>query len=1059
MPIFEFNENRDAWAAIRGFVYQVDQTLLRWIQLGEKQRLELERGEDIDVVEIEKAFLTTEESEQKRILEQIKHRQSGISLASPVAREAIANFSEHLHRNTDGFELEFRFITNAKIAPERPPLPSGVPGIHLWEKVRTGGLSSSDALIAVGAISTHLKGMARPVPVNPEVWERLQVRLDAPAESFRAFIKRFEWALEAPLSADLQNAVMQELASKRGVPATELETAYAKLFLYVFRLLSRPGLKQLSASELDSVMASTIPSEQLTSFRMLNTGIQSLLALLKGSIPRLQEDVGHIRNVGDQTYLEVRSLREEFDARYQRQTEVQNNTSLGRYRFLTTKYEESIARCAARWQALGLPRELSFELARDQSVGEIPIELKGSDAQLVFVVGPVGSGKSLIVERLYQEAIQSAIQDPLAPIPVYLEARYLTGSILAAVESQIADISAVRERGTLVILDGLDETAPAARSYLIQQARTLPFAWHGTRVVISSRPQYQGNAEDPNVLVPELTEEAAINLVTRISGNRLWLSTLPAALAQAVRRPLFSVLYAQNQDSRSPGELLHNLVEKALQQPNSDRSLVFPALARLAVESLNRGYGKVPRSELGRDVVNGLIASGLVSEINGYLTFPLVILTQWFAGIALQEGLVSIDEIASDKEMRERWRYPLVMLVSTGSHPAIMRSLEPIAAHDPGLAAQIVSESLSSWGADDSGPPPPATECSTRLQSTMAAWISGLGHLGELIAPKLEDGSIAQPSVLIRNEWITVTWCTDERYAEIPHGEVRERIRRWLGFLTSRPGHQAGWAWRWSLDALIDRLDTRLERREFRFQTPSLQAENLWFAAKDLGISNRISLDEVEKLLRKTFWSSNPYTSYQIRGASFSSEEIQEYYNNIRSLREKGVEWIEGWPSSDKHTQGGWSWDYYSDERLLGRVRAVYEAALDGYTELVNTFFPELSTRFSNFAHFPAKLVGKLSPSQGFPGPTLYWYFEPLSDGSKSSVDINLEAKLPDWPKNTSEIFQKIRDTKPSLIRTVYRSGGPQVFGRRPAAELAYEWLCEDLRDASWSKKHFRRRD
>ena len=40
--------NQDASATIRGFVYQVELTILRWLGLGAGQVLQLERGEDID---------------------------------------------------------------------------------------------------------------------------------------------------------------------------------------------------------------------------------------------------------------------------------------------------------------------------------------------------------------------------------------------------------------------------------------------------------------------------------------------------------------------------------------------------------------------------------------------------------------------------------------------------------------------------------------------------------------------------------------------------------------------------------------------------------------------------------------------------------------------------------------------------------------------------------------------------------------------------------------------------------------------------------------------------
>jgi hypothetical protein len=57
---------RDAKASIRGYVYQVDMSILGWLTLGEGEILELECGEDIDIIQGEIA------KGRSRILEQIK---------------------------------------------------------------------------------------------------------------------------------------------------------------------------------------------------------------------------------------------------------------------------------------------------------------------------------------------------------------------------------------------------------------------------------------------------------------------------------------------------------------------------------------------------------------------------------------------------------------------------------------------------------------------------------------------------------------------------------------------------------------------------------------------------------------------------------------------------------------------------------------------------------------------------------------------------------------------------------------------------------------------------
>ncbi len=87
------NPRRDAHATIAGFVFQVNVTLLRWLNLNANEHLELEAGEDIDVIQ---ECAARSGSEDKRLLEQLKrHLRSSLTLTSAEALEAIANFCEH----------------------------------------------------------------------------------------------------------------------------------------------------------------------------------------------------------------------------------------------------------------------------------------------------------------------------------------------------------------------------------------------------------------------------------------------------------------------------------------------------------------------------------------------------------------------------------------------------------------------------------------------------------------------------------------------------------------------------------------------------------------------------------------------------------------------------------------------------------------------------------------------------------------------------------------------------------------------------------------------------
>src|SRR5438128_11541657 len=99
--------SQDAFATIRGFVYQVDLTILRWLELQAGQVLELERGEDIDRV-VQTA--NSDDPAAERLLEQIKRREESVTLRTAAALEAITNALEQRKKNP-GLAIVFRYAT------------------------------------------------------------------------------------------------------------------------------------------------------------------------------------------------------------------------------------------------------------------------------------------------------------------------------------------------------------------------------------------------------------------------------------------------------------------------------------------------------------------------------------------------------------------------------------------------------------------------------------------------------------------------------------------------------------------------------------------------------------------------------------------------------------------------------------------------------------------------------------------------------------------------------------------------------------------------------------
>lgn len=253
--VYILPRDRDAYSTIRGFVYQVDLTIRRWMDLGSDQHLELEYGEDIDLVKRAVTADTAEESQ--RLLEQIKHREQNLTLRNPAALEALANAVEHLATNT-GLDLRFCFTTNAGVGTERPCLfPNGTAGISLWEQVRQGQLTGSVLADATKALAQFLSQASCPDGLDANVWIRFQQVVNAADLSdFSALIARFEWSTSATGAAAITPEIIGLLTHRSlAADAAEADQLYQRLFLFVFKRLCQPGIKRLTRAELQQQLS------------------------------------------------------------------------------------------------------------------------------------------------------------------------------------------------------------------------------------------------------------------------------------------------------------------------------------------------------------------------------------------------------------------------------------------------------------------------------------------------------------------------------------------------------------------------------------------------------------------------------------------------------------------------------------------------------------------------------------------------------------------------------------------------------------------------------------
>ncbi|MGL6194977.1 MAG: hypothetical protein ACRC2T_09170 [Thermoguttaceae bacterium] len=255
--------DRDAYATIRGFVYQVDLTILRWLELHEGQMLELESGEDIDLVDA-----ATTEFPRKRLLEQVKHRDSTITLRSKSVLEAIKNAIVH-RENNKTLDITVRFSTNATIGRENKlstQIPNGIGLLQLWESIRKNeniGISESETIKLIRSQIAKQKKPNQHQTKDFTSWKTLQDFFANPDDTIiKDLICHIEWSTGGPSATSTKTEIQKKLTSLgKATDDTQATELYQRLFLVVFKLLCQKGQKRLTSELLEQVFTTPTLSE------------------------------------------------------------------------------------------------------------------------------------------------------------------------------------------------------------------------------------------------------------------------------------------------------------------------------------------------------------------------------------------------------------------------------------------------------------------------------------------------------------------------------------------------------------------------------------------------------------------------------------------------------------------------------------------------------------------------------------------------------------------------------------------------------------------------------
>ena len=749
---------------------------------------------------------------------------------------------------------------------------------------------------------------------------------------------------------------------------------------------------------------------------------------------------------------------------------------MGRVAKLESMGEASRARCIARWQAAGVPRDVAFRMLEETRVGSAPLELlPTSRYPISLLTGDFGMGKSLAAERALQAAIASSREGQARAIPVFVQADELAGPLEPAVRKHASELGDPRVEGVYLVVDGLEQAGVGDALRILDEARVLVETWPGSRALVTSRALPVPTPIEEERPLPPLSNRAADDLIARVSGRDRTpaLSTGWAQPVQeAIARPLFAILlggYLREQTPevpRSLGDLISLLVARSLVAAGLDDRQAQPILQRLAVAITQRGGARIQANEVGDpDALRDLASAGLVVMDDGLVEFPLPILQQWFSAHALGEGLVSPSVIARSGAMLDRWRYALVVAAGLFDHDRATDLLAPLARKHPGFVSQIVGEGLTKWGLDDAVPAASGTDAAERIRQAMDALVSGLGPLARLIAPLQRSGDLRPVAARISGARLTVGWYRGRSgrpaASELPQDFSVSPPPELTTYRNANPGRHSAWAWPWSLESLTAELSKVLKSRHLHSTAVASRREEAWYAARALLGRGHLDAGPIKiEALKRRLSRLGRSGELLIRRNSYDLAMIWSVVDE--AIAAGSPELPIPHPGPDR-PHGKWIWSPYSDAQLLRRTRSVFRSALEIYESIVAEWFPAFRSRLLSSVLLPAVVEGYLSPARaskrgltGAPGMT--WRFRALQVGQASRVDIRVVTEPWRFDRSESEAeLARLRKLRPDAAEWVHYTEVNQtlrhLFEEAPARKLAHRWLSDDLARIGWLER------
>jgi hypothetical protein len=267
-PLEVSNPKRQATDTIRGYEYQIWQSVLRWVTLKADETLFLEMAEDFDVTQDG----TTETTQVKDTA-----RSGSVTLNSPAAIESISNFWKHQQTNPNEI-VRFRLLTTSTRGFERSNPFNGVKGLDYWDRCKgtnTDLAPLRDFLAQNSTLAVDVRQF-----VSTASNEDLRNKL----------IRRIEWASdqgdhEAILEL-VKRRVVEHGITVYSLQPSESEKVVPALYTHVLEVVRKDPNRHLTLADFARIF------EAQVTIRLTPQQIQELKARAGSSLPLSKDQRG-----------------------------------------------------------------------------------------------------------------------------------------------------------------------------------------------------------------------------------------------------------------------------------------------------------------------------------------------------------------------------------------------------------------------------------------------------------------------------------------------------------------------------------------------------------------------------------------------------------------------------------------------------------------------------------------------------------------------------------------------------------------------------------------------